>query len=164
MSEKLSLFASLRFSRHQDPKRPSKQEFGSLYWIDQARPASIHRVHLNGSAANGLPPYEAQRLVENGLSSPRALALSPHTGLMFLADSGTASLTSYALESGVHVQHLCSPAEPRGLAMRSDVDAEVGTSIALSQSGAGASGRRRRLGGAALGLVLVVLSLSSAVV
>ena len=107
---------------------------GGLYYIDQARPTSLHRVAIDGNGTRFV------LVLDRGLSRPRAVAFG--SGLGFIADSGTQQLLGFTMgeqqptpvvfldegPAGVH--------DPRGLAMRSDVTARIPTLFEPQESAA----------------------------
>ena len=88
-----------------------------LYVLDQARPANLARVWLNGNST--------QTLVQYGLSRPRALGLARDGHFFGLADSGTRELLVGATGQDMPLLrsvYTASTFEPRGVAIRTDAE------------------------------------------
>lgn len=104
---------------------------GKLYYVDQARPTTVHRLWLDGGNTS-------RPAVEDGLSRPRALAFLPALGKMLLADSGTRRLSigDFGDERPALVPMLDHPTmEARGLAVRADANVRrAATSLVTAKS------------------------------
>ena len=105
---------------------------GAVFFIDQATPATLSKVWMNGSGT--------RELMGGGLSQPRAAVYQ--LGACYLADPGTGSLLVVE-EQGAYTSVLYPPAEgprmairPRGIAMRDDVDGRPGTAYGSLDSAA----------------------------
>ena len=119
-----------------------------LYYLDQQRPARLHRLWLNGNGS--------QTLKHHGLSLPRAVAVAPN-GFYCVVDSGTKELllasvhADYPYFRSVELGRGGVAVEPRGVAVRSDASLPVSLDGPTTQDAGAtdysAAGRRR--GGAA---------------
>jgi hypothetical protein len=113
--------------------QPSMGKFsGAVFFIDQATPATLSKVWLNGSGT--------RELMSGGLSQPRAAVYQ--LGACYVADPGTGSLLVIE-EHGAYTSVLYPPAEgprvpirPRGIAMRDDVDGRLGSAYGSLASAA----------------------------
>ena len=114
-----------------------------LYLLDQARPAQLSRVWLNGN--------DTQTLVRYGLSRPRAVGLAADEHFFAIADSGTKQVLvgrSNADSPGLREAYQADNFEPRGLVIRSDAEIFLALSTAAVGSQELDSAAPRR-GGAA---------------
>ena len=116
--------------------QPSMGKFsGAVFFIDQATPATLSKVWLNGSGT--------RELMGGGLSQPRAAVYQ--LGACYVADPGTGSLLVVE-EHGAYTAVLYPPPEgeriairPRGIAMRGDVDGRLGSAYGSLDSAASRS-------------------------
>lgn len=102
-----------------------------LYYVDQARPASLLRATSDGNAT--------QLVVQYGLSRPRGIAVAPSAGLLLLVDEGTAKVmaipTGEANPTVVELYHWEDAFSPRGIAIRQDVSVRLPSLVGTGTNG-----------------------------